>query len=82
MIGSNLFNLAIIPVTDIIYVKGPLLADVSSGHLVLAAAVAVMTLLFILGLRVNPHRYFRLSWLNCSLIITFIAGMYLSFILA
>jgi cation:H+ antiporter len=82
MVGSNLFNLTIIPVADIIYGKGPIFAHVSAGHLVIAGAVAVMTLLFILGLRVSPPRVFRLSWLNCSLIIIFILGTYLSFILS
>jgi cation:H+ antiporter len=82
MIGSNLFNLAIIPVTDLIYVKQPILAGVSEGHLVTAAAVIVMTLIFIIGLHVKPRRLFRLSWFNSSLIILFIASTYISFIAA
>jgi cation:H+ antiporter len=82
MIGSNLFNLAIIPVTDLIYVKQPILSVVSEGHLVTAAAVIVMTLIFIIGLRVKPRRFFRLSWFSTSLIILFIASTYISFIAA
>jgi len=82
MIGSNLFNLTIIPITDILYVKGPILAGVSEGHLITAAAVVVMTLLFIAGLRLKPGRYFRLSWWNCTLIVLFLASAYFSFIMA
>jgi cation:H+ antiporter len=82
MIGSNLFNLAIIPITDLIYVKQPILSGVSEGHLVTAAAVVVMTLIFIIGLRVKPRRLFRLSWFSSSLIILFIASTYISFIAA
>ncbi len=82
MIGSNLFNLAIIPVIDLIYTKQPILSAVSGGHLVTAAAVIVMTLLFIIGLRVKPNRFFRLSWCNGGLIILFIASAYSSFIVA
>jgi len=82
MIGSNLFNLAIIPVTDLIYVKQPILSAVSEGHLVTAAAVIVMTLIFIIGLHVKPRRLFRLSWFSGSLIILFIASTYISFIAA
>ena len=82
MIGSNLFNLAIIPITDLIYVKQPILAGVSEGHLVTAAAVIVMTSIFIIGLHVKPRRLFRLSWFSSSLIILFIASTYISFIAA
>ncbi len=82
MIGSNLFNLTIIPVTDLVYTKGPILAQVSESHLVTAAAVTLMSLLFLTGLRFKPGRFFRLSWFNIGLIILFVASTYLSFVLA
>ena len=82
MIGSNLFNLTIMPITDIIYVKGPILAGVSGSHLITAVAVVVMTSLFITGLRLKPGRFFRLSWWNCALIVLFLASAYFSFIMA
>jgi cation:H+ antiporter len=80
MIGSNLFNMAILPVTDLIYTKAPILSAVSEGNLVTAAAVLVMTLLFIIGLRFVPSRRFRLSWWSISLIIIFLVSAYFSFI--
>lgn len=82
MIGSNLFNLTIIPITDLIYVKGPILAGVSESHLITAAAVIVMTLLFVAGLRFKPDRLFRLSWFSGSMIVLFLASAYFSFIMA
>jgi cation:H+ antiporter len=82
MIGSNLFNLTIMPVTDLIYAKGPILAEVSQGHLITAAAVIVMTLLFVIGLRFKPNRFFRLNWFNGSMILLFLASAYFSFTLA
>jgi len=82
MIGSNLFNMAILPVIDIIYSKGPILSAVSEGNLVTAAAVIVMTSLFIVGMRFTPARRFRLSWLSISLIAIFIISAYFSFIAA
>jgi cation:H+ antiporter len=82
MIGSNLFNLTIIPVTDLIYVKGPILAGVSESHQITAIAVIVMTLLFIAGLRFRPNRFFRLSWWNLAMIVLFLASAYFSFITA
>jgi cation:H+ antiporter len=82
LIGSNLFNLTIMPVTDIIYTKGPILAEVSESQLVVAAAVIVMTLLFMLGLHLRPRRFYRLNWLNISLIVLFILSAYFSFIMS
>lgn len=82
MIGSNLFNLTIIPVIDLIYGKEPILAQVSESHLFTAGAVILMSLLFLAGLRFKPARYFRLSWFNVTLIILFLVSVYLSFVMA
>jgi cation:H+ antiporter len=82
LIGSNLFNLTIIPITDLIYTRGPILAEVSESNYVTAAVVILMTLLFIVGLSFHPKRFLRLSWLNISLIVLFLVGAYLSFVMA
>ncbi len=82
MVGSNLFNLTIIPVIDLIYAKEPVLAQVSESHLVTAGAVLLMSLLFVAGLRFKPGRYFRLSWFNIGIIVLFIAGAYFNFVVS
>lgn len=82
MIGSNLFNMAILPVVDIIYSENPVLSAVSEGNLVTAAAVILMILLFIVGLRFPPRRWFRFSWWNIIMIVIFIVSAYFSFIAA
>ena len=82
LIGSNLFNLTILSIIDIIYTKGPILAEVSQSHLVVAAAVALMSVLFIVGLRVRPRRFYRLNWLNIGLVALFIISAYLNFVLS
>ena len=79
MIGSNLFNLTIIPVIDLLYLKGPILSAVSKSHLPTACAVILMTLVLIAGLRFKPRRFLRLNWWNCALIALFFLGSYFSF---
>lgn len=79
MIGSNLFNLIIIPIDDMIYTPGPVLAAVSESHLFTALIGMVMTGVFIAGLYRRPRRFLRLSWMNCALIVLFFLGAYLSF---
>lgn len=81
MIGSNLFNMTIIPIDDLLYLQGPVLAAVSERHLITALAVTVMTLVFIAGLRFRPKRFIRLSWCNSALIGLFLLGSYFSFTL-
>jgi len=82
MIGSNLFNMTIIPIDDLLYHQGPVLAAVSANHLITALAVMVMTGIFIAGLHLKPGRLCRLSWWNCSLIVLFLLAAYFSFSLA
>ncbi|MCJ7604506.1 MAG: hypothetical protein MUO19_00535 [Dehalococcoidales bacterium] len=82
IIGSNLFNLTILSVIDLIYTDEPILKNVSEGHLVTVGVVALMSVLFIIGLRLKPRRVMRFSWLNIGMIALFIAGAYFSFSLA
>ncbi len=79
LIGSNLFNMMIIPVDDLIYLKSPILAATSESQIVTALAVMLMTLIFIGGLRFKPKRFRRLSWWNSSVIVLFLLSAYFSF---
>jgi len=81
MIGSNLFNMTIIPVDDLIYLKGPVLAAISENNLITALAVMLMTMVFVTGLRFKPRRFFRLSWCSLALIVLFFFSAYCSFTL-
>jgi cation:H+ antiporter len=82
MIGSNLFNMAIIPIDDLLYTPGPLLNAVSTSHLITAGAVILMTGVFIAGLHAKPKRYLRLNWCSLLLIVLFLVQAYLSYTLA
>jgi len=82
MIGSNLFNLTIIPIDDLLYTKMPILAAVSGSHLLIAATVMLMTVIFIATLHFKPGRFIRLSWGTFTLIVLFFLGAYFSFTMA
>ena len=58
LLGSNLFNLAILGLDDLLYVKGPILARASPAHLVTANAAMAMTAIAVIGLsyRVSKKR--------------------------
>jgi len=82
MVGSNLFNMAIIPIDDLLYAPGSVLASVSSSNLLTAGFVIVMTGVLIAGLHFRPKRYFRVSWCSLTLIALFLIQAYLSYTLA
>ena len=82
MIGSNLFNMTVVPIDDLFYLHGPVLASVSESHLITALVVILMTGIFIAGLHFRPKRFLRLSWCNVALIALFLLGAYFSYTLA
>jgi len=47
--GSNIFNIATIPLADIFFTKGPILAHVSGIHLITGLIVILASVVFILG---------------------------------
>lgn len=55
LLGSNLFNLAILAVDDLFYLPGPLLSAVSPIHLVSALSALMMSALAIAGLLYKPR---------------------------
>jgi cation:H+ antiporter len=56
LFGSNLFNIAVLGFDDLLYTRGPLLADLSSGHLIGAAGAASMSAVAIIGLTYRARR--------------------------
>lgn len=54
LVGSNLFNLAILGLDDLLYLPGPLLAGVSPSHALSATAAIVMAGAMIVALVARP----------------------------
>lgn len=73
LLGSNLFNVAILAVDDAFYVRGPLLADAAPVHAGTAVTAMVMTGLVIVGLVMRPQgRALRvMSWISVGLAATY-----------
>ena len=82
IVGSNLFNMMIIGIDDLLYWQGPILAHVSESHIFTGLIVLVMTGIVIAGLISRPrHKPSpRVSWYVPILIVLFLLGAYISFI--
>jgi len=76
ILGSNMFNIAIIGPVDLAYKPGPLLALVSGAHFTTAVLVIVMSALVILGLRFpQKGRASFVGWYTPVLIGLYIFGI-------
>lgn len=79
LFGSNMFNIFILAVDDIFYVKGPLFAHVSVNHAVTGFMAVVMTGIAITGLiyRLEKKVFMRLGWDAIAIVLAYIVNIYL-----
>ena len=83
MLGSNLFNIAIIFVNDIMYRKSPIFTTLSQQHILTAFIVIIMTIIVGTGLILKPKNKTKLglSGYAIALILVFILGNYINFLI-
>ncbi len=81
ILGSNMFNMAIIFPVDLFYTREAILSAASSVHVITAAAGVAMSLMVILGLYFRQRRKtFRIfSWYGIALFVLYLAGFYMLF---
>jgi len=79
LLGSNLFNILVLAIDDVIYVQGPLLSHVSPSHGASAFTAITMTAAAIIGLLYRrEHRVFRtVSWPSIFLILAYLINSYI-----
>jgi cation:H+ antiporter len=83
VLGSNLFNLLILGLDDLLFVRGPLLAAVEPAHAVSMFAIVAMKGLFLVGLtyRVLRKRFY-VAWDTGAIAVVYLAAILLSYLLA
>lgn len=78
VIGSNMFNILILGIDDMLYFKGPITSHASSTHLATALIVMGMTGVAIAALAVRKQsKFLRLSWASWVLVAGFILNVIL-----
>jgi len=83
MLGSNLFNMSIIFINDALYRKAPIFNFLSQQHIFTGFIIVLMTAIVCVALILKPKKKTKLGLSNyaIALIIVFILGTYLNFIL-
>ena len=82
LFGSNLFNIFILAIDDVAYLKGPLLANVSPVHAVSALSAIMMTGVAIVGLLFRPKlRVFKtVGWASIVLFVFYLLNAYILYL--
>ena len=76
LLGSNLFNVTILALDDLLYFKGPLLAEVSRGHVVTADAAMAMTAIAVIGLTYRASKkYFLFAWDSLAIVALYVLAV-------
>ncbi|MBM3778982.1 MAG: sodium:calcium antiporter [Acidimicrobiia bacterium] len=78
LFGSNLFNVAVLGIDDLLYGQ-PLLAAVSPSHMVTVVSAIMMTGVAVIGLTFRARRKrFRLSWDVLAIVAIYLTAITLS----
>lgn len=82
LFGSNIFNVFILGIDDLFFVKGPLLSGVNQNHAISALSAMVMTAIAIIGLtyRAEKKKLF-LAWDSAGMVLIFVMNLMLLYIL-
>lgn len=77
LLGSNLFNLVILALADVLYRSGPILNQVHYAHTLTALTAITMNAILISGLLMptQRHRRFPPSWVAGALVSFFVANL-------
>jgi cation:H+ antiporter len=80
LFGSNLFNMAILAVEDLVFTSGPLLSAISRSHAATANSAVLMTAIALVGLAYGGRgKHLGFGWASVALILVFITGTFLSY---
>jgi cation:H+ antiporter len=73
MLGSNLFNIAILAIIDIAYVRGSIFAHVSGSQALSAVAAMVMTATLMVALMYrSKHKLLFISWESLGMLLIYV----------
>lgn len=84
LLGSNMFNILVLAIDDIAYVKGPILSHVSPVHAVSAFSAVVMTGVVVIGLlyRSKTRAFRYVDWISISLFLLYLLNSYVLYVFA
>ena len=82
LLGSNLFDILIIAMDDVLFTAGPILSHVSSLHAITTLSAMVMTGIFIIGLLYRPATRLlkTVGWISLFLFSVYLLNSYVLYL--
>ncbi|MBI5642159.1 MAG: sodium:calcium antiporter [Deltaproteobacteria bacterium] len=82
LLGSNMFNMALLAIDDIFYMKGPLLKDISSMHATTGIMAMLMTAIALIGISYRPEKkaFLRFGWDSFTMAVIGVINMVLIYL--
>jgi len=82
LLGSNLFDVAILAIDDIFFLQGPILSHVSQIHVASAISAIMMTGVAIVGLfyRAGSRLFRTVGWVSLYLFVIYLVNTYVLFL--
>jgi cation:H+ antiporter len=82
LFGSNIFNILILAIDDIFFIKGPLLSFVNPNHIISALSAVAMTTIAIIGLTYRTEKKpLFLAWDSIGIVIVYFVNLMLLYML-
>lgn len=77
LLGSNLFNMVILAIDDLVYAKGPLFSAVSQNHAITGMIAIIMTGIVVVSLmyRLEKKTALRIGWDAIALILAYLVNI-------
>lgn len=81
LLGSNLFDIVILALDDILYFKGSLLANVDNSHALTAFTAVMMSAIVAVGLTFRPRKriVLGLTWVSLALLMLYVFNTWILF---
>ncbi len=82
LLGSNIFNVGILAIDDIFYVKGPLLSYIEPSHIFSVLSAAIMMTIAVIGLTYRARKKaLFMSWDAIAIMIIYVFNMVVLYVL-
>lgn len=80
LFGSNLFNIGILAIDDLLYTKGALLSNITESHLITTNAAIAMTAVAVIGLTYQTKKKFLyLAWDSAAIFLIYLTATWILF---
>jgi cation:H+ antiporter len=82
LFGSNIFNILILAIDDIFFLKGPILSFANQNHIISALSAIAMTTIAIIGLTYRAEkRPLFLAWDSIGIMLVYVINLMLLYLL-